>query len=271
MAWVARVASLRVSVITVCYNAADYIAQTMASVLAQDYPDLEYIVVDGGSHDGTVAIIEKFANDPRMRWCSEPDAGIADAMNKGVALASGAIIAHLNADDYYTHSQVISRVAGCFRNHPEILWLTGGFDFVSADGIRLRSIRVRRYSFRRLVRGNIILHPSTFIRYDAFQRAGGFDASLRYCMDYDLFLRLGVLAPPYLLDEQLSCFRVHSASRTITQSEQSYAEEFLVRSRFLDARKENVLPYRLAYLVKKHLNRLFYRKLFRAAHDGGQL
>jgi len=259
---------VKVSIVTVCYNARAYIAQTIESVLAQDHQNLELIVIDGGSSDDTVEIVAKYAGDPRLHWRSEPDDGIADAMNKGAAMATGGIIAHLNADDYYAHSRVISRVAECFEQNPQVLWVTGGFDFVGENGTFLRSIRVRRYSLRRLIRGNIILHPSTFIRYDAFLKVGGFDASLRYCMDYDLFLRLAELAPPYLLDEQLSCFRVHSASRTITQSEQSYAEEFLVRSRFLAARGENVFPYRFDYLVKKHLNRFFYHKLFSAARDG---
>jgi glycosyltransferase involved in cell wall biosynthesis len=261
---------MKVSIVTVCFNAAAFLAQTIESVLAQDYPNLEYIVVDGGSTDDTLGILLKYAEDPRLQWRMEPDQGIADAMNKGVALASGQIVAHLNADDYYSHPQVISRVVGYFHEHPEILWLTAGFDFVGEDGSFLRAVKVRRYSFRRLVRGNIILHPATFIHYDAFRRVGGFDIGLRYCMDYDLFLRLGEIAPPFLLNEQLSCFRVHPSSRTIKESEQSYAEEFLVRSRFLRHRGKNLFFYRIDYQVKKLFNRLFYRKLSSAARDGCQ-
>lgn len=252
---------MKVSIITVCYNAAAYIARTIESVLGQDHPDLEYIVIDGGSKDGTVDIIKRYADDPRLQWCSEPDQGVADAMNKGAALAMGEILAHLNADDYYQHGQVVSRVVGCFQENPGIGWLTGGFDFVTEDGIPLRSIKVRRYSFRRLVRGNIILHPATFIRNDAFRKAGGFDVTLRYCMDYDLFLRLGEMGPPFLLNEQLSCFRVHAASRTIAESECSYAEEFLVRRRFLEAHGQSIWVYWFDYQVKRHLNRFFYRRL----------
>lgn len=252
---------MRVSIITVSYNARPHIAQTIESVLAQDYQDIEYIVVDGASTDGTLEIIKRYADDPRVKWISEPDEGIADAMNKGAALATGEIIAHLNADDYYPNSQTISLVATAFFNHPDILWLTGGFDFVAEDGHFLQSFKVRRYSFRRLVRGNILQHPSTFIRLDAFRTAGGFDPSLRYCMDYDLFLRLGALAPPFLLNEQLSCFRVHGASRTITESDDSYAEEFLVRCRYLKERGRSVMFYRFQYHVKKILNRRLYIQL----------
>lgn len=252
---------MRVSIITVSYNAARYITQTIESVLAQDYPDLEYIIVDGASNDGTLEIIKRYADDPRLKWISEADEGIADAMNKGAALATGEIIAHLNADDYYPNAQTISRVATGFDNHPDILWLTGGFDFVAEDGRFLESFKVRRYSFRRLVRGNILQHPSTFIRLDAFRTAGGFDPSLRYCMDYDLFLRLGELAPPFLLNERLSCFRVHGASRTITESDNSYAEEFMVRRRYLKEQRRSIIPYWMQYHVKKILNRRLYSQL----------
>jgi len=252
---------VRVSIITVSYNARLYIAQTIESVLAQDYEDLEYIIVDGASSDGTPEIIKQYADDPRLKWVSEPDQGIADAMNKGADLATGEVITHLNADDYYPGPHTISCVAECFISRPDILWLTGGFDFVAEDGSFLQSFKVRRYSFRRLIRGNIMQHPSTFIRLDAFRAAGGFDPSLRYCMDYDLFLRLGALAPPFLMNERLSCFRVHGASRTITESDHSYAEEFMVRRRYLRERGKSVIPYWLQYHIKKILNRRLYRQL----------
>lgn len=252
---------MKVSIITVCYNAEEYIAQTIESVLGQDYSDLEHIIVDGNSRDGTVNIIKEYEKDPRLIWISEPDEGIADAMNKGCAIASGEIIAHLNADDYYSHAKVISRVIDCFKHSPEILWLTGGFDFVDSVGQLLKTIRVRRYSFRRLVRGNIILHPSTFIRKAAFDEVGGFDPSLKYCMDYDLFMRLGEIASPYLLDEQLSCFRSHTGSRTIAESEKSYAEEFKVRKKYIRRVGRATWFYFLDYQVKRQLNKFFYRRL----------
>jgi len=252
---------MKVSIITVCLNAAPFIDQTITSVLGQDYPDIEYIIVDGGSSDGTIDILRKYAGDKRLQWCSGPDRGISDAMNKGANQAAGDILAFINADDYYPHPGVISRVVECFLKNPDSVWLTGGFDFVASDGVTLRSFRVRRYSFRRLVRGNILQHPSTFVRRDVFQSVGGYDDTLRYCMDYDLFLRFGEIAPPYLLDEKLSCFRVHPDSRTMAESGHSYAEEFLVKSRFLRSRGKCLFLPRLDYEVKRHLNRLFYRRL----------
>ncbi len=253
---------MKISVITVCFNSRDFIDQTIESVLSQNYPDFEYIIVDGGSTDGTVDLIRHYAEkDARINWCSEPDQGIADAMNKGASIAVGDVIAHLNSDDYYASDQVLSRVADCFKLAPSTGWLTAGFNFISATGTFIREVRVRRYSFRRLLRGNIILHPSTFVRNELFSTVCGFDPSLQYCMDYDLFLRLGSHSPPFILDEQLTCFRIHSGSRSVNQSEKTYAEEFKVRMTFLRKLGRSTWYYALDYQVKRRWNKMFYRGL----------
>ncbi len=253
---------MKVSVITVCFNSCKFIRQTIESVLSQTFPNLEYVIVDGGSTDGTIDLIRQYAEtDSRVVWRSEPDKGISDAMNKGGAMASGDVVAHLNSDDYYAHSGVISQVVECFVSNPAATWLTAGFNFMSEDGEFLKEVNVRRYSFRRLIRGNIILHPATFIKRDAFYSAGALDESLNYCMDYDLFLRLGSRAAPLLLGEQLTCFRVHDDSRSISQSEQAYAEEFRVRMNYLDKLGKLTWFYVLDYQIKSRLNRFFYRGL----------
>ncbi len=254
-----------ISVITVTRNAERFLPQCLASVAAQGDGLFEHLIVDGGSTDSTTDIIKAHADSsPRLRWISEPDRGIADAMNKGVALATGEIITHLNADDYYGTKDVLRTVQDCFSRNPAYRWMTAGFTFVTGEGTFIRDIRVRRYSFRRLVRGNILLHPSTFISRDLFNAVGGFNDSLLYCMDYDLFLRLGNVAPPLVVDKQLSCFRVHLGSRSITHSEQAYAEEFRVRMDFLRSRGRSSLYYYWDYQIKKHLNKLFYGRLLRA-------
>ena len=128
----------------------------------------------------------------------------------------------------------------------------------------IRDIRVRRYCFRRLVRGNILLHPSTFIKRDLFNAVGGFDLSLSFCMDYDLFLRLGSVTPPLVVDKQLSCFRAHVGSRSVSHAEQAYAEEFRVRMDYLHSKGRYTAYYRLDYQIKRHLNKLLYRRLLSA-------
>ena len=254
---------MKISIITVCYNSERFIGETISSVLTQSNVDLEYVIVDGGSVDGTVEVIQRYAeSDGRIIWCSEPDHGIADAMNKGVAMASGSVVAHLNSDDYYAHPQVLARIDGCFTDNPQASWLTGGFTFVSKNGTFIKNIRVRRYSFSRLVRGNILLHPATFIRRDLFNAVGGFDPTLNYCMDYELFLRLGEIADPITHDEQLACFRVHDASRSLVHAEKAYAEEYRVRMDYLRQHGRLRFFYVLDYHLKRHLNKLFYRSLF---------
>lgn len=254
--------TLRISVITVTLNAEKYMKKCLSSVNSQGDSLYEHIIVDGGSTDTTLDIIKKYAeNDSRVRWISEPDGGIADAMNKGVRLATGDIIAHLNSDDYYPHPHVLSTVMESFLCYPDELWLTAGVTFVSEDGTFLRDIRVRRYSFRRLVRGNILFHPSTFIKRELFNSLVGFDSLLQFCMDYDLFLRLGSVRAPLVVDKQLSCFRITEGSCSVSHSGQAYAEELRVRMDFLHRKGCSTLFYRLDYQFKRVLNGFFYKRL----------
>ena len=118
---------MKISIITITLNSRKYLDKSISSVLSQDHQNLEYIFVDGGSTDGTLEIIKKYAEkDQRIRWISEPDRGIADAMNKGVALATGDIIAHLHSDDSYPAPGILSTVTHEFSSCPDALWLTGG-------------------------------------------------------------------------------------------------------------------------------------------------
>jgi len=255
----------RISVITVTLNSELFLQECLASVATQGDSLHEHIIVDGGSTDATLEIVKKHAAvDSRIIWVSEPDKGISDAMNKGVALATGDIITHLNSDDYYPQPEILSTVVNCFLCNPFVTWLTGGLTFVSENGSYIRDIRVRRYSFRRLVRGNILLHPSTFIKRDLFNAVGGFNVSLSYCMDYDLFLRLGSVTSPLVVDKQLSCFRVHTGSRSVSHSEQAYAEEFRVRMDYLRNKGRSTAYYLIDYQIKRQLNKLLYRRLLSA-------
>lgn len=262
---------MKFSIITICLNSQNFIEQTIRSVIDQDYPDIEYIIVDGGSVDGTVDIIRHYAEkDKRIKWVSEPDNGISDAMNKGVEMASGKFIAHLHSDEFYLDSKVISDVASICTMAPETVWLTAGFHFVDEAGRFIREIGVRRYSYRRLIRGNIILHPATFIRRDAFNAIGGFDLTVKYCMDYHLWLRLGALANPEILDRPLAGFRIHPGSRSIVGAGLAYAEEFKVRMEFLQKHSMWAFPYRLEYAVKKRINKIFISRLLSAADKIGR-
>ncbi len=253
---------MKFSIITISLNSRKYIVETISSVLSQDHQDLEYIFVDGGSTDGTLEIIKNYAEkDQRIRWISEPDRGIADAMNKGVALATGDIIAHLHSDDLYPTPGVLSTVAHEFSSRPDALWLTGGEQIVNDTGKILREIRVRNYSYRKLIRSNFILHAATFIRRTAFHEAGGFAVGRRYAMDYDLWLRLGALGAPICVDKSLACFRFHGESLSTAETEKAFAEELAIRKDFLCGQPVRFFFHYLYYMVKKRRNRMFVQRL----------
>ena len=228
---------MKVSVITVCLNAVEYIDQTLNSILSQDYRNIECIVVDGGSTDGTLEIIRAMAEeDDRIHWQTGPDSGISDAMNRGVERATGEIVAHLHADDFYATNSVLATVVGKFDRQSEVIWATGGIREIDESGRSIRDIPVRRYSARRLLRNNVILHPATFVRRSAFYAVGGFDTGLKYAMDYDLWLRLAKAGAPVVIDQILTCFRVHSGSLSSVNRISAFEEEYLVRKRYLGHR-----------------------------------
>jgi glycosyltransferase involved in cell wall biosynthesis len=253
---------MKFSIITITLNSRKYLEETITSVLSQEHQNLEYIFVDGGSTDDTLEIIKKYSEkDQRIRWISEPDRGISDAMNKGVAMATGDVIAHLHSDDSYPDTGILSAVAQQFSSHPDALWLTGGEQIIDDTGKILREIPVRSYSYRKLIRSNFILHAATFVRRTAFHEAGGFSVSRKYAMDYDLWLRLGALGAPITVDRTLACFRFHGGSLSTAETENAFAEELAIRKDFLCGRPVRFFFHYLYFLVKKRRNRMFVQRL----------
>lgn len=251
---------MKVSVITVCLNSGKYIVQALKSVAEQSQKDLEHIVVDGGSTDDTQIIIQSAAKySPKLRWISAPDNGISDAMNKGLALATGDIIAFLHADDFYVDKDVLKRVADVFAESPHTEWLSGGMFFVNDAGQSLKFFSPRRWSYQRLLRGNILFHPATFVRSQALRSVGGFDNRLRYTMDYDLWLRLGTRSAPYLMNQPLACFRIHEDSTSVKHVDAAFKEEFHVRCRYLHGKRLQRILHLFYFYVKYLPNRMRYR------------
>jgi glycosyltransferase involved in cell wall biosynthesis len=249
-----------VSIITVVYNGERYLEPAIRSVLGQTYDNLEYLIVDGDSTDASLDIIRKY-EDRIDYWVSEPDEGISDAMNKGVLLSRGEIVAHLHADDHYASESVVLSVQKAFSRDQGAKWLTGGMYIIGPDGNPLQEIRVREYSYDRLTGNNIILHPSTFIRREAIERVGLFDRSLKYAMDYDLWMRLGAIGDPITIDEPLSCFRAHARSRSIVSCDSAFFEEWTVRKKFLMNNRRKMLYHYFLYHVNKYGNRRFCRSV----------
>ncbi|MDZ7296061.1 MAG: glycosyltransferase [candidate division KSB1 bacterium] len=203
----------RLSIVTPSYNKAQFIEETIRSVLLQGYPDFEYIIVDGGSTDGTVEIIRKY--EPWLaRWVSEPDRGQSNAVNKGILMATGEILYWLNADDMCM-PRAFERVAHVFVREPSVRLLTGQAMVVDKNGRPLRPMAAsftswEDYALRRCS----IYQVSTFFRKGVFKELGGLDESLHFSMDRELFLRVTRLYPPLVIQDCLALFRDHSESKT---------------------------------------------------------
>ena len=217
-----------VSVVTPCLNAADTLPRALASVREAGLGDaVEHVVVDGGSTDGTVELLERADG---VRWTSEPDSGLSDAMNKGIASARGEFVGWLNADDYYLEG-ALRRVVGALTAAPDALWLTGLCLIVDRDGreirrpiTRYKRFLLRRYGFRSLLIQNFVAAPATFARRSAVLEAGGFDGRFRYSMDYDMWLRLARRADPIVLDEPLAAFSMAEGSLSMSGFERQFEE-----------------------------------------------
>ena len=209
---------MRVSIVTPSYNQAPFIERTLRSVLDQDHPDVEYIVMDGGSTDGTVAILERYA--ARLVWESRKDRGQSDAINKGLRAATGEIVAYLNADDVY-EPRALTRVVEFFRAHPEAQWVYGRCRIVDeADREIRRAITVyknlasRTYSYAKLLTENFIPQPATFWRRTLLAEVGDFEEDENWCMDYDYWLRIGRRHAPGVIREYLARFRYHPGTKS---------------------------------------------------------
>jgi glycosyltransferase involved in cell wall biosynthesis len=177
-----------ISIITITFNAERYLEQTIASVAAQKYPNLEYFIVDGGSTDRTLEIV-KGHESLVTRWISEPDAGISDAFNKGIRMATGEIIGIINADDYY-HPGALKAVAKAAVEYPKTDVYYGDAVHERFDGSGVFRYRAPRDISRHIWSRMPISHPATFVRKSTYDRFGLFDTNCRLAMDYDFVLRL---------------------------------------------------------------------------------
>ncbi len=176
------------SIITITFNSREYLAEAIESVLSQDFCDFEYLIVDGGSTDGTLETIREYAaTDPRIRWISEPDEGISDAFNKGIGMARGEIVGILNSDDTYT--------AGALKAVAAVFSADLSLDVVHGDMLRFQG-ETPLFLLKpapvddRVWHGMPVNHPATFVRRQTYEKVGLFDTHLAVAMDYELVLRL---------------------------------------------------------------------------------
>lgn len=180
---------LRISIITVTYNSSQTIRDTLESVKAQKYADVEHIIIDGASTDNTLDIVRSYEHV--SKYISERDMGLYDAMNKGVQLATGDVIGILNSDDVYAHEDVLSHVAQMFQNEKTDT-LYGDLDFVAPNDLNkvVRSWRSGKFSRTNFQFGWMPPHPTFFVRREVYEQTGLFNLSLRSAADYELMLRI---------------------------------------------------------------------------------
>lgn len=181
---------MRVSIITVCYNRKETIAKAIESVINQDYPNIEYIVIDGYSTDGTKEIIQSYS-DKITRYRSEPDSGMYDAINKGLQLATGDIIGLMHSDDEFYDSTVVSKIVNAFKNAPDTDGLYGNGIYVSNDSEE-KVVRNRiggAYDFEKIKSGWLPLHPTVYLKKSLIEKHGFYNLDFKIASDTEFLLR----------------------------------------------------------------------------------
>ncbi len=239
----------RVSIITPSFNQAPFLEATILSVLNQDHPDIEYIIVDGGSTDGSVDIIRRY-EDRVAHWISEPDQGQTDAINKGFNLATGDVLAWLNSDDTYEPGAV-KEAAAYLEAHPDVGLVYGDANFIDQSGERIGQFNARQTDYRRLMRGAVYLpQQAAFFRADLWQRVGPLDPTFYFAMDYDLWVRIARISRlTYLPGRTWANFRLHGSAKSIAEDDRCWPEMLKVH------RREGGTPLSVIHL-RYHVRRL---------------
>jgi len=212
-----------VSVITPSFNQGAFIRTTIESVLSQDYPTLEYIVIDGGSTDDTLDVLRSYDN--RFTWVSESDRGQSHAINKGFARASGEILAWLNSDDVYLPGAVSQSVA-FLQAHPEIDLVYGDAQLIDAEGRIIRPLVASKpFSLTNiLTRFSTLAQPSAFFRRRTLEQVGPLNERLHYMMDFDFWLRIGLYGQGRYLPGVRAQMRFHPGSKSMSQETRFWVE-----------------------------------------------
>ena len=220
-----------VSIITPSFNQARYLEATIQSVLEQDYPRIEYIIVDGGSSDGSVDVIKKYAG--RLAWwVSEQDKGQTDAINKGFNRASGEILAWLNSDDTYNPGAVSAAVKYLTEN-PDVAMVYANCNYINEQGGVIGKFNSAQTDHRRLREGYVHIPQQTmFFRANYWKELGPLDPSFYFAMDYDLWTRIAARAPiKYLAGQTWANFRIHTSGKTTSADDRCWPEMLRVHYR----------------------------------------
>jgi glycosyltransferase involved in cell wall biosynthesis len=243
------------SIVTCTWNSAATLDDTLASVRAQTCQDIEHIFVDGGSTDATLDMLEAYPGNKLI--LRNVGGGISRAMNEGIRAASGEVVAHLHSDDYYASADVLEKVRARF-GQGGVDWVYGNIQ-VRKNDVLLPPHAMPPFSYASFIAGKATVpHPAVFIRRAMFARVGMFGETLKYAMDIDLWLRLGKVAQPSVMQEALTVFREHAGSVSSANKIKARREEFAVRKRYM-----NEAPFAFGVFCMRYLKRM--RQLERAA------
>ena len=237
-----------VSIVTPSFNQSIFLEDTIRSVLDQDYGNIEYILIDGGSTDGSLEIIRKYA-DRLAYWVSEKDLGQTDALNKGFAAAHGSVLAWLNSDDTYNPG-AISEAVDYLTAHPDTGMVYADLDFIDENNRVIGRFPAAQTDLQRLRRGYVhIPQPASFFRAEHWRKVGPLDPTFYFAMDYDLWVRLAAVTRlQYLPGRVWANFRLHSAGKTVAADDRCWPE--MLRVHYRDGGKA-LSPIVLKYLVRK--------------------
>ena len=253
-----------VTIVTPSYNQAAYLEQTLTSVLEQDYPRLEYLVVDGASTDGSVEIIKKYA-DKLTWWVSEKDSGQAEAINKGLSLAKGDILAWLNSDDYYLPG-AISAAVKVFQDNPDVVLIYGNMLAVDERGQTTNLLSYSQLTLEDLLCFQIIGQPAVFFRREAFEGAGQLNTTYHCFLDHHLWLRIALQGRILHVDETWAAARYHSQAKNRARPIEFSREAF----RLLEEASQDEMLAPILARVSRRARASVQRVDARYQLDGGQ-
>jgi glycosyltransferase involved in cell wall biosynthesis len=215
---------MKFSVITPSFEQAQFIERTIQSVLSQQDPDWEYVICDGGSHDQTLDILQTYGDrHANIRWISEPDRGQTDALNKGLALTQGEVIAWINSDDIY-YPGAFKAVREIFATHPELEVVYGQGDYIDEQDQRLEPYPTHDWSYEKLLEDCFLCQPAVFFKRSLVEKWGPLADALQYCMDYELWLRYGQHTRFYYLPQPLAALRIYTANKSLGKRTLCHAE-----------------------------------------------
>jgi len=229
------------SVITITFNAEKFLENTLVSVASQVGSSWEHLLWDGGSQDKTLEIAQAFDTVTILKG---KDKGIADAMNKAALHAKGEYLIYLHADDLFAHPQSLLMIERTLRLHPWVKWLYGRAHIIDQKGAIIGTTPYETFSQKRLRKYNFITHPAVAVSRALFHEVGGFQENLRYCMDYDLWLRLCALSQPFAIPALLACFRQHDQSLSTSEPLRVADEAYRVRNCYLTSYYERFRSYK---------------------------